>query len=172
MKRILFVATVASHIKAFHLPFINLLKEKGYEVEVACHLDIPLNDLKYVWEIPFSRSPYSIDNIRAFKSLRRLIQERNYHLIHVHTPVAAFLVRLAARKMNIPVLYTAHGFHFWKGAPIINHLLYKTAEYIAAPWTAGLIVINREDFEAARTLGFREGENLFYVHGVGVDLDY
>ncbi|HHV61375.1 MAG TPA: glycosyltransferase family 4 protein [Firmicutes bacterium] len=172
MKRILFVATVASHIKAFHLPFINLLEEKGYEVEVACYPDTPLNGLHYVWAVPFSRSPYSKGNMAAFKTIKKLLQERCYDLIHVHTPVAAFLVRLAARNMNVPVLYTVHGFHFYKGAPLKNHLIYGTMERLAARWTAGLIAINREDLEAARRLGFIEGRNLFFVRGVGVDLDY
>lgn len=172
MKRVLFVATVASHIKAFHLPFINLLRERGCEVEVACYPDVPLNGLSHIWEIPFSRSPYSRKNILAFKAIRRLFQERRYDLIHVHTPVAAFLVRLAARNMKVPVLYTAHGFHFYKGAPLKNHLIYRTMERLAARWTAGLIVMNKEDLKAGRGFGLREGKNLFYVRGVGVDLSY
>lgn len=172
MKRILFVATVASHIKAFHLPFINLLEEKGYEVEIACCTDTSLNGLNHVWAVPFSRSPYSKRNMAAFRTIKRLLQERCYDLIHVHTPVAAFLVRLAARTMNVPVLYTVHGFHFYEGAPLRNHLVYKTMERLAARWTAGLVVMNREDLEAARRFGFREGKSLFYVHGVGVDLNH
>lgn len=172
MKRVLFVATTASHIRAFHIPFINLLSEKGYKVEVACYPDVSVSDVQPIWGIPFSRSPYSRRNIHAFHKIKRLLWERSYDLIHVHTPVAAFLTRVAARNMNVPVLYTVHGFHFYKGAPLKNHLIYGTMERLAARWTAGLIVMNREDLEAGRRFGLREGKNLFYVHGVGVDLSY
>lgn len=172
MKRILLVATVASHIKAFHLPFVRFLKRKGYQVEGASYPDTPLSGLDAFWAVPFSRSPYSMKNIAAFKAISRLLRVRKYDLIHVHTPVAGFLVRFAARTTDIPVLYTVHGFHFYEGAPLRNHLIYRTMERLSARWTAGLIVMNREDFEAGRRFGFVEGENLFYVHGVGVDLDY
>ena len=58
LKRVLFVASVASHISAFHLPYIELLQDQGHLVEVACHSDVHLSDLS-VWEIPFPGSPYS-----------------------------------------------------------------------------------------------------------------
>lgn len=170
MKRILFVATVATHIKAFHKPYIDMLMNWGYEVEIACRLDVPLDGFPRVWEVPFSRVPQSLDNIRAYLKLRDLLQRRRYDLIHVHTPVAAFLVRLAARRFT-PVLYTAHGFHFYRGAPLRNWLVYYPLERVAARWTGGLVVMNKEDYEAAQRMGFVPEKNLFYVHGVGVDIE-
>lgn len=147
-----------------------MLQEQGHEVEVACYLDVPLEGLPVIWEIPFSRTPYRLVNVRAYCELRRLLQKRKYDLVHVHTPVAAFLTRFAARGLGIPVLYTAHGFHFYRGAPLWNWLFYYTAEKIASRWTAGLVVMNGEDFGSGKRLGFTEGENLFFVRGVGVDL--
>ena len=73
-----------------------------------------------------------------------MLESRGYDLVHVHTPVAAFLTRLAARNMNASVLYTAHGFHFYDGAPLLNWLLYYNMERLARRWTAGLVVINGE----------------------------
>src|SRR5208337_1212212 len=98
----LFVATVASHIRAFHLPFIKMLQEQGHQVEVACRLDVPLESLlpgveMPVWAIPFARSPYHPGNIAAYLQIRRLLLQRHYDLVHVNTPAAAFLTRLAAR---------------------------------------------------------------------------
>jgi glycosyltransferase involved in cell wall biosynthesis len=178
---VLFVATVASHIRAFHLPFIKMLQEQGHQVEVACCMDVPLSSpvpgvSLPVWEIPFARSPYSPGNVMAYRKIRRLLQERNYDLVHVNTPAAAFLTRLAARSIavrgaDIPVLYMAHGFHFYQGAPPLYQLLYYGMERLASRWTAGLIVLNEEDLQAARGFGLVEGENLWLVHGVGVDLD-
>lgn len=168
--RILFTATVATHIKSFHLPFINMLCEQGHQVEVACNPDVTLQEKITIREIPFVRSPYNSININAYIALKRLFGEHRYDLIHVHTPVASFLTRFAARDINVPVLYTVHGFHFFNGAPLRNWLLYYTAERLAAKWTAGLIVMNKEDFKAGKKLGFIEGKNLYYMHGVGVDI--
>lgn len=123
------------------------------------------------WDIPFARSPYNPKNLRAFRALKRLLEAHHFALVHVHTPVAAFVGRYLAKATSQgPVLYTAHGFHFYKGAPLRNWLIYYTAERLASRWTDGLIVMNSEDFDNARRLGFKPDKNLFYVHGVGVDL--
>ncbi len=172
----LFIATVYNHFAAFHIPFMKMLQDKGYEVYAAAssvtgRRDDVENAGVICWEIPFKRSPYNPANVKAFLELRSLLKNHHFDLIHVHTPVAAFLGRLLAKSTHQgPVLYTAHGFHFYKGAPRRNWLIYYTAEQIASRWTDGLIVINSEDFENAQKLGFKAGENLFYVHGVGVDL--
>jgi len=174
--KVLFIATVYNHLAAFHIPFMKMLQEKGYEVHAAASSAMGLRDdvenaRVVCWEIPFKRSPYNPANVKAFFKLRSLLKNHHFDLIHVHTPVAAFLGRFLAKSTHQgPVLYTAHGFHFYKGAPRRNWLIYYTAERIASRWTDGLIVMNDEDFENAQKLGFKAGENLFYVHGVGVDL--
>ena len=132
-KKVLFTATVILHIKSFHLPYIKWLKEHGCEVHVAAKNDfisepciIPNCDKYY--DIKFARFPFSKTNIKAYKQLKKLIQENNYDIIHCHTPVAGVLTRLAARKnKNTTVIYTAHGFHFFKGAPLLNWLIYYPA---------------------------------------------
>ncbi len=174
--KVLFVATVYTHLAGFHIPFMELLQSWGYEVhaaassaqgrkekveaaEVICH------------DVPFVRSPVRPQNITAYRDLRRLLHRHRFDLIHVHTPMAAWLGRLAAKRTGQgPVLYTAHGFHFYKGAPWPYWLFYYPAERLAAHWTDGLIVMNSEDLERAKGMGFVEGKNLFHVHGVGVDL--
>lgn len=174
--RVLFVASVYTHLAAFHIPFMKLLQEKGYDVYAAASSaeghkdDVEVAGVK-CWEIPFARSPYSPANFQAYCRLRDLLNEHHFDLIHVHTPVAAFMGRYLAKVTNQgPVLYTAHGFHFYKGAPRRNWIIYHNAERLAARWTDGLIVMNGEDFDNAQELGFEPEKNLFYVHGVGVDL--
>ncbi len=174
--KVLFIATVYNHLAAFHIPFMKMLQEKGYKVHAAAssvtgRRDDVENAGVICWEIPFKRSPYNPANLKAFLELRSLLKNHYFDLIHVHTPVAAFLGRFLAKSTHQgPVLYTAHGFHFYKGASRRNSLIYYTAERIAFRWTDGLIVMNSEDFENAQKLGFKAGDNLFYVHGVGVDL--
>ncbi len=176
MDKVLFVATVYTHLAAFHIPFMKLLQGWGYEVHAAAspaegHKDEVEAAGVTCWDIPFVRSPVNPKNFTAYRELKALLTQERFDLIHVHTPMAAWLGRLAAKRAGQgPVLYTAHGFHFYKGAPWPYWLFYYPAERLAKRWTDGLIVMNKEDFERAKQMGFEEGKNLFLVHGVGVDL--
>lgn len=171
MDKVLFVATVDSHILNFHIPYIKYFKEEGYEVHVASNGSkyIPYVDMKY--NIPFKRSPYNVTNYTVYQQLKKVINENKYELIHCHTPMGSVLTRLAARnlrKLGTKVLYTAHGFHFYKGAPIINWLLYYPIERFLARYTDVLITINKEDYKRAQRFKAKRVE---YVSGVGIDLD-
>lgn len=173
-KKILFVATVDYHFEAFHLPYFKMLKEEGWEIHVAAKgdLNLPYCDKKF--NIPIERSPYRLNNIRAYFILKRIIDENGYDLIHCHTPMGGVIARLAAinaRKRGTKVLYTAHGFHFYKGAPLINWLLYYPVERFLAKYTDGLITINSEDYERAKKFKLAKNGKLFYVPGVGIDVE-
>jgi glycosyltransferase involved in cell wall biosynthesis len=175
--KVLFVATVYTHLVAFHIPFMKLLQDWGYEVHAAASpAEGHKEEVEAIgvrcWDISFVRSPVSLKNLTAYWKLKALLTQEHYDLIHVHTPMAAWLGRLAAKRTNQgPVLYTAHGFHFYKGAPWPYWLFYYPAERLAARWTDGLIVMNPEDYERAQKMGFKPEKNLFFVHGVGVDLE-
>lgn len=177
MKKVLFVATVVkTHIMEFHIPYLKMFKEMGWETAVAAKNDyenpvdcaIPFCDTYY--DIPFERNPFKLGNLKAYKGLKKVINDGEYDIIHCHTPVGAMLTRLAAkqaRKKGTRVFYTAHGFHFYKGAPIINWLLYYPVEKWLSHYTDVLITINKEDYERAKT--FKAGK-VCYVPGVGIDL--
>jgi len=174
-RKILFVATVESHLLNFHIPFMKLLQEKGYEVHVATKLgnrEQEFDDIGVIkHNIDFSRSPYSPKVFKSLQQMEKLLTEIRFSLVHVHTPVAAFVTRLACQRTNThPVLYTAHGFHFYKGAPLKNWLLYYNMEKLAAHWTDGLITINEEDYKAAQKFKLRRNGKVFFVPGVGVDI--
>lgn len=177
MKKVLFVATVVkTHIMEFHIPYLKMFKEMGWETAVAARNDyenpddcvIPYCDIYY--NIPFERNPLKPGNLKAYKELKHIIDEGEYDIIHCHTPVGAMLTRLAAkqaRKKGTKVFYTAHGFHFYKGAPAINWILYYPVEKWLSRYTDVLITINKEDYERAKT--FKAGK-VCYVPGVGIDL--
>lgn len=177
MKKVLFVATVVkTHIMEFHIPYLKMFKEEGWETAVAARNDyenpadckIPYCDNYY--NIPFERNPLKLGNLKAYKELKRVIDKGEYDIIHCHTPVGAMLTRLAAkqaRKQGTKVFYTAHGFHFYKGAPAINWLLYYPVEKWLSRYTDVLITINKEDYERAKS--FKAGK-VCYVPGVGIDL--
>lgn len=177
MKKVLFVATVVkTHIMEFHIPYLKMFKEMGWETAVAARNDyenptdcvIPYCDAYY--NTPFERNPLKPGNLKAYTKLKKVIDAGGYDIIHCHTPVGAMLTRLAAkqaRKNGTKVFYTAHGFHFYKGAPAINWLLYYPVEKWLSRYTDVLITINKEDYERAKT--FKAGR-VCYVPGVGIDL--
>ncbi|MCR5207529.1 MAG: glycosyltransferase family 4 protein [Eubacterium sp.] len=177
--KILYVATVRSHIGQFHIPFIKKLKELGCTVDGAYRdnsSDKPGLDtsaLDNVYEIPFTRTPYSFDNIKAYFRLKKLLKANNYDAVHCHTPMGGVITRLAAkslRKKGLKVIYTAHGFHFYNGASKKNWLLYYNAEKYLAKYTDCLITINREDYEIAKK-DFSSAGSICKVNGVGVDFN-
>ena len=179
MNKVLFVATtLKKHIVVFHLPYLEWFQENGYEVHVCARndyqndedFDIPFCDQYY--DLPFERSPYNYGNKQVFNDLKKIIDENDYSLIHCHTPMGGVLSRLAARRARrrgTIVVYTAHGFHFYNGAPWLNWMLYYPIEKWLARYTDVLITINKEDYERAKR-SFKAGR-IEYVPGVGVDVE-
>lgn len=172
MKKVLFTATVDSHILAFHIPYLKYFKEQGYEVHVATNgsAEIPYCDKKYT--VSYERSPYKINNIKAIFTLRKILLKEKYDIIHTHTPMGSVVTRLAAKtsrkKFHTRVIYTAHGLHFFKGAGIKNWLLFYPVEKYLAKYTDTLILINKEDYQLAMKK-FKKCKDIHYVPGVGID---
>src|SRR5690625_1419118 len=172
-KKILFCATVDYHFKAFHLPYMKWFKEHGWSVHIAAsgNIDLPYTHQKY--NISINRSPLKRDNITAYQQLKSIIKNNNYDIIHCHTPLGGILTRLAAksaRKLGTTVIYTAHGFHFYKGAPLLNWLIYYPVEKYMSKRTDCLITINHEDFYLAKKHQFR-AKHLTYIPGVGINIE-
>lgn len=173
MKKILFCATIDYHFMSFHLPYLKFFRDEGWEVHVAAggNLELPYVDKRYTMLIP--RSPFHLANFSAHKALKEIIDREAFDLLHCHTPMGGVLARLAARDARgrgTKVLYTAHGFHFCKGAPLVNWLLYYPAERWLSHHTDCLITINDEDYGRAVKDGFKAGR-IERIHGVGVDTD-
>ena len=176
-QKVLFVATVLrGHILVFHLPYMRWFQEQGYEVHVCARNDteesvpqVPYCD-QYI-ELPFERSPLHPGNVSVYKRLKKIIDEGEYALIHCHTPVGGMLGRICARqarKRGTRVVYTAHGFHFFTGAPLKNWLLFYPAERWLARYTDLLITMNDEDYRHAKRFPAKQVEK---IHGIGIDLD-
>ena len=154
---------------------MKLLKEYGWEIHVAARDNLAEKNglqLEYpdkVFNIPFQRSPLDKRNIKAFNDLRRILTKNHYDVIHCNTPVGGILGRIAAykyRKQGTQVFYTAHGFHFYKGAPIQNWIMYYPIEKVMSLYTDKLITITKEDYKLAR----REFHcPVFHIHGVGAN---
>lgn len=185
MKKALLVTSVASMIKQFNMDNIQILKSLGYEVSVATNFKEPgtiplvesqrlkkeLNDIDVItYDISFTRNPFSVKNIKAYKKIKELMTNEIYNVVHCQSPVGGLITRLAysPQKMNeTKVIYTAHGFHFFNGSPIKNWLIYYPIEYLLTKKTDLLLTINQEDYDRAKKMPFKK---VAYIPGVGINL--
>ena len=181
--RILIVATVSEFLWQFEQENIRILTRMGAEIHFASNFDAPDFSIGenffekkgiHTHPLPICRSPWRFrENRKALKMLVRLIDEKEIDVVHCHTPVGALLGRLAGRlaKRRVKVIYTAHGFHFYQGAPAKNWLLYYQAERFLARFTDVLVTINEEDARVAGRFRLKRGGSVVKIPGVGLDLE-
>ena len=171
MSRILIVCTTDSMIWNFLIPHVKELEKNGHYIECACsQTGVFFNDLADKYQIkmnrvPFKRSPYSFKNIVAYKCVRKLIREKAFDTIFCHEPVGGAIGRLAGHKERCRVVYMAHGFHFYKGAPK-SRIIYYWIEKWLSRYTDTLITINNEDYEISQTFNAKK---CIKIDGVGID---
>ncbi len=177
LKKALIVATISGFITSFEKNNMRLLQDMGYQVHMACNTDGDALEQRLpalqqqgilVHHIPFARSPFSKSNIAAYRQLKQLMLDEKYDLVHCHTPVGGVVGRLAAHGAKVSrVVYTAHGFHFFDGAPAKNWLIFYPVEKFFSRWTDTLITITREDYK--RACDKFSAKATAYIPGVGVD---
>lgn len=182
-KKVLILASVASMIDQFNMPNINLLIDMKCKVHVACNFEegstcsseqierlkstLESLEIEY-YQIDFKRNVMKMpSNIAAYKQVHNLMKSNKYEFAHCHSPIGGVIGRLAGNFTDTKIIYTAHGFHFYKGAPLINWLVYYPIEKWLSRCTDMLITINKEDYERAK--GFK-AKKVEYVPGVGIDI--
>jgi glycosyltransferase involved in cell wall biosynthesis len=175
--KLLIVATVHNFLEAFLLPFAQHYRALGWTVDglargaessAACR-----EAFDSAWEAKWSRTPLDLrGNLAGLNHVRELVQRVQYDIVHVHTPVASFLTRAALRRSipNASLVYTAHGFHFFPGGPRHKNLFFRRLEKAAGRWTDALVVMNHADESAARSYRIVDDNRLFYMPGIGIDL--
>lgn len=175
MKKVLYITTVSRTINAFLVPHIEMLLERGYKVDCACSIDRPI-DKKLIskgvriFEIPFSRNPLGIGNLKAFNKLIDIQGINEYDIVHVHTPIASIYGRLLKFKFpKLRTIYTAHGYHFLRGGSKLGWLIYYPIEKFMAKLTNVTININKEDYEITKNK--LKPERCYLMNGVGLDLN-
>lgn len=172
-KKILVVTTTDNMIWQFLIPHIQHLQSLGNTVECVCAktgfwFDELATKYNFVMhEINFTRNPISLRNLKGFNSLCKLQKENNYNLIYCQQPVGGVMGRKLGKKFKLPVIYTAHGFHFFKGNNPLKNVIFKTIEKHYAKYTTALITINEEDFQACQNW---KAKQKFKINGIGVDL--
>lgn len=184
MKKALMIASMASMLRNFNLNNIRLLRDLGYEVTLAANFrtedsNSPESIQKFrqqmnkegvlIRQIDFTRKIGNIKgHIKSYKQVQKLANE-NFDLVHCHSPICAAITRYVFRRKPGKIIYTAHGFHFYKGAPLQNWLLYYPVEKWLSRYTDVLITINKEDYQRAKKK-FHAKETK-YIPGVGIDVE-
>lgn len=172
------VSTIATTLSTFLLPHVRGMQREGWIVDgvangISNNQDC-VNTFNSVYEIEWSRSPFDVVHmIKAMKRITEIVEEGGYDVVHVHTPIASAVTRFALRHMTraeqIKMMYTAHGFHFYKGAPLLNWLVYYPIEKYLSRYTDVLITINKEDYAIAKHK--MHAKKTEYIPGVGIDVE-
>lgn len=175
----LIVTSVYGFLSKFERQNVRLLQEMGFEVHYASNHDNvvyksdhdEMQEMGVIFHnIPISQSPLAIaTNRKAAFKLKQIITEENIDIVHCHTPTGGMVARLACRNLDVYMIYTAHGFHFYKGARPIHNLIYYSAEDLMSRWTDCIVTINHEDENAAKTM---HASKVYRIPGVGIDSDY
>jgi glycosyltransferase involved in cell wall biosynthesis len=181
MNKLLMVTTIPQTLRGFLAPFAQHFRSKDWLVDGMAYgisSDPECSEIfDRVWDVEWSRNPLDPRNLlRAPHTIRDAIAQRQYNLVHVHTPVAALVTRYALnnfRKQNkVNVIYTAHGFHFHPGGKPLKNNVFIALEKLAGAWTDYLVVINRDDEEGAKKYQLVSPERICYMPGIGIDINY
>jgi len=181
MNKILMVTTIPGTLRGFLLPFARYFRDQDWCVDaMACGISACADCVQafdHVWDIQWSRNPLDPRNFLGTPQIiQEIVQQEKYDIVHVHTPVAAFVTRYALRRLrkqlNTKVIYTAHGFHFHPGGKPFKNALFLGIEKVAGHWNDHLVVINRHDEQAAMRYRFNPPDNIHYMSGIGVDTNY
>ena len=172
--KILYLSTIIGTINSFFIPHIKVLQENDHIVDIAGNITSTLSTklksvVKTIWNLPLERNPLSFNNLTALRKLIKIIKLNKYDIVHVHTPVASVIGRLGCIITKTKCFYTAHGFHFYKGAPLLNWLIYFPIEWFLSFFTDTIICINKEDFELAKK--YFHANKTEYIPGVGINID-
>ena len=173
--RLLLITTSVITLRAFLVPYARHFRALGWQVDAAAGtqggaLD-GLEDFGRIHKLNLFRSPWRTGVRSVVRTIREVVAQGRYDLVHVHTPIAAFLTRYALRQSSVPVVYTAHGFHFFPGGGVLRNAVYQWFERSAQPWTNALVVLNAHDHAAAIDhLGFR-ADRVVQWPGIGVDVN-
>ena len=175
--KLLIVTTVPITIRGFLLPFIHHFKSLGWQVDGMAQEISQESECvaacDRVWDIQWSRNVLDPRNLLSgVKRVKEVVAQGDYDLVHVHTPIAAFVTRYALKGLDKPkVVYTAHGFHFYHGGNALKNAIFFNLEKLAGNWTDYLVTINHEDETAAKKHNFLPAERIYYTRGIGVDTD-
>ena len=183
-KKVLMLAAKANMIQQFNHRNIKILQNIGYEVHVATNMvdfgsmSTDENERFKLWmsdnnvvahQVDFERRMGTLKgNIRSIYQLREIFKTNDFSFIHVHSPLGSILGRIVAKQFKVPTIYTAHGFHFFKGGPKSGWIIFYPLEWLFSFFTDTLITINDEDYALAKK--HMHANKVVQINGIGVDV--
>ncbi|WP_322436193.1 glycosyltransferase (plasmid) [Lactiplantibacillus plantarum] len=183
-KKILLVANTASMIYEFNLHNIAILQSLGAEVHVATNfvnpgpidnkVDLKLKKILEKKGVMYHQVDFMKGignhklNVKAMKQLCQLCDKFNFDGIHAQSPLGGIIARRVAHRKKVHILYTAHGFQFFKGGPFLDWLIFFPVEWFYGLWTDALVTINTDDYAVAKHLPIKR---VYYIPGVGTDIE-
>lgn len=183
MKKILYITTISGFLPQFEKNDVKIMQEMGYEVHYASNFHNPVytfdkEELKaqgiILHQIDIAKSPLKIrGNCKAIKQIKQIIDGEQINLIHCHNPMGGVAGRVASHfcEKKTYVIYTAHGLHFYKGASLVNWLIFYPVEKFLARWTDAIVTINKEDYHRVKSKFHLKPKGFVtQIHGVGVDM--
>lgn len=187
MKKILILTTVSGFLYKFEMDNVRILQKMGYEVHYASNEKLPRylfdEQMKEKAGITFhniciekSSLKYR-ENVKALNQIMDIIRREQIQVLHCHTPLGGVLGRMAGKRceklgLSLKIIYTAHGFHFYQGAPRLTAMIYRMAEAYLAKYTDILVTINKEDYASAKKFRLRPGGKVYQIPGVGLNMEY
>lgn len=176
MAKVLVAVHLGRHFRIFGQSDYKVLLDMGHEVHIAANFNSEIDQFDHPnvikHQIDFDRNPFSKNNLTALNQLKKLLNGEKFDFIHCQSPSGGAITRLAAkgvRRKGTKVLYTAHGLHFFEGAPKKNWLIYYNVEKFLSKYTDCIITINNEDYNLAKEK--LRAKDVRHIHGVGIDLD-
>ncbi|MDJ0675323.1 MAG: glycosyltransferase family 4 protein [Calothrix sp. MO_167.B42] len=181
MKKLLLITAIPNSLRAFLLPFAEHFRSRGWRVDAMARgvsTDTEcIQAFDRLWDVDIHRNPLDPRNLLIAPSqIRDIVVREKYDIVHVHMAVAAFVTRYALKDVrnqgNTKVIYTAHGFNFYRGGPPIPNAIFLTLEKLAGQWTDYLVVMNQEDEKAAQRHHILPPEGIQYMPGIGLDISH
>ncbi len=166
-------------LDGMYVPCVNALGTDKYNIYAGmnCNIESDIYDkdcIHFYNQNVFRSLTAFRDNKKAFDNINSIIKNYNIDVIHCNTPIGGFLGRICGHKNKTnKVIYTAHGFHFFKGNSFIKNFIFKNVEKYLAHFTDAIITMNHEDYEEAQKFRLRNNGKVYFIHGIGINLqDY
>jgi glycosyltransferase involved in cell wall biosynthesis len=174
--KILVIAAVDIMVWKLLLPWVDELKNRGFEVHIACSQSNYFDRLRRagfkMHAVHLQRTFNVWAHVCAIVELIRLIRSFGFKTVNTHSPIGAAIGRVAALLGGVDtIIYTVHGFYFHDRMPRLPRFAFIAIEWLLGRFTDGFMFVSEEDTRTARRLGIAGTNSKVCTIYNGVDVD-